>query len=158
MEKTLTDSAAVIAIAFAEGEYMPETTVSTADIAVAETRHIVPVTGQALYDKMLEGKYPALRNDYAVPAAAYFTRLEMQPLLDIRTGRFGATAPKSPYSQPAAREQIMDARRAVRRKARAMLRRLSDYLETHSAEFPEYDSSANILNRCTTDGGIVQIH
>lgn len=156
MEKTLTTAAEVVELAFAEGEYMPESAVSAADIAVAECRYILPVVGRALYDKMLDGHYEELRGEYVAPAAALFTRLEMQPLLDIRTGRFGAVAPKSDCTEAAAREQILDVRRALRRKARTLLHRLSDYLGSHADAFPEYDPDDDILNRCTTDGGLVQ--
>ena len=41
--------------------------------------------------------------------------------------------------------------------ARTLLRRASDYLENHRDEFPEYRPEKNILNRCTTDGGFVQV-
>lgn len=157
MKKTLTDASAVIGLAFAEAEYMPAAAVSPADIAVAEERYIVPVTGRALYEKMLEGEYADLRNEYAVPAAAAFVRLGMQPLTDLRSGRFGTVAPRSDNCQPADRASLLDLRRALLERGRALRRRLSDYLERHAADYPEYDPELNILNRCSTDGGLVQI-
>ena len=157
MKKTLTDAAEVTAVAFAETEYMPETAVSTAVIAVAEERYIVPVVGRALYEKMLEGQYGTLREEYVVPAAAFFTRLEMQPLTNVRSGRFGTAVPYSENCRPADRRQILDLRHTLREKGRTLLRRLSDHLERHADDYPEYSSQHNILNRCSTDGGIVQI-
>lgn len=155
--KTLLTPAEVVSTAFGEGEYMPETAVSSADIAAAESRHLIPVTGHRLWQALIDGRYPDLRDDYAAPAAAMFTRVELQPLLDIRTGRFGAAAPSTSCWKPAERKQILDARRALRRRARALLHRLSDRLDECAAEIPEYDPRENILNRCSTDGGFVQI-
>lgn len=157
MEKTLTEASEVIELAFAEAEYMPATAIPPIEIAVAEERSIIPVTGRALYEKMLQGDYAELRNDYVVPAAALFTRLGMQPSTDIRSGRFGTVAPRSEYCEPAGREQLLDLRRSLLRKGRILQRRLSDHLELHAGEYPEYSSGENILNRCSIDGGIVQI-
>lgn len=157
MKKTLTDASEVIELAFAEAEYMPASAVSPAEIAVAEERYIVPVTGRALYEKMLEGEYADLRNEYVAPAVAFFARLGMQPATDIRTGRFGTVVPRSDYSQPADRQLLVDLRRSLLGKGRTLQRRLSDHLERHADDYPEYSSEDNILNRCSTDGGLVQI-
>lgn len=157
MKQTLTDASAVIELAFAEAEYMPASAVSPAEIAVAEERYIVPVLGRALYEKMLAGDYASLRDEYVAPAAAFFTRLGMQPATDIRSGRFGTVVPRSDYNQPAERELLMDLRRSLLGKGRTLQRRLSDHLDRHAADYPEYSPEENILNRCSTDGGIVQI-
>ena len=157
MKKTLTTQSQVIGLAFAECEYMPATAVSEAEIAVAEERCIVPVTGRALYEKMLAGSYAELRDEYAVPTAAIFTRVGMQPLTDVRSGRFGTVAPRPEYGEPADRERILDLRRSLLRKGRTLQRRMSDFLERNAADYPEYDPRENILNRCSTDGGYIQI-
>ena len=157
MNKTVTRSAEVVDLAFAESEYMPDSTISPIDIAVAEERYVVPVAGRPLYERLLAGGYTELRNEYVAPVVAIFTRLGMQPMTDIRSGRFGTVAPRSEYYQPADRQQILDMRRSLREKGRMLQRRLSEYLELHAADFPEYVSEENIFNRCSTDGGIVQI-
>ena len=58
------------------------------------------------------------------------------------------------------RENISDtlrrSRRALLKTARRLLRRASDYLESHAAQFPLYDPQANVLNRCSIDGKLVQ--
>ena len=46
---------------------------------------------------------------------------------------------------------------SLRSEARTLLRRAVAYLDSHRREFPEYLPEKNILNRCTTDGGFVQI-
>lgn len=157
MEKTMTTAAEVTALAFAETEYMPETAVSAAEIAVAEERSIVPVTGRELYEKLVAGKYPLLRNEYAVPVAALFTRLGMQPMTDIRSGRFGTVVPRSDYYQPADSEQLAVLRRTLLRKGRTLQRRMHDHLTANAELYPEYLPENDILNRCSTDGGFIQI-
>lgn len=157
MKQRLATAAEVIALAFADAEYMPEKAISDAEIAVAEERSVIPVTGLALYEKMRDGGYGDFRREYVVPVVAYFTRLGMQPMTDVRSGRFGTAAPRSEFCQPAERQQILDLRRTLLRKGRTMQRRMSDFLERNAADFPEYRSDDNFLNRCSTDGGILQI-
>ena len=38
-----------------------------------------------------------------------------------------------------------------------LLHRAAEHLRAHRDEFPEYDPENDIFNRCTTDGGFVQI-
>ena len=63
---------------------------------------------------------------------------------------------KSAAYQPAGTQALRELQRSLRRQARTLLRRAAEHLETHAAEFPEYDPHKNILNRCTTDGNFVQ--
>ena len=156
--KTLITPLQVLRLAFGDGEQLPPQTVAEADIAGAEQRHIVPVVGPALYEKLLAGAYPEFRDGYLAAPAALFTRLTVQPRLDIRTGQCGTSAPKTAYGQPAAETALRTLRRSLRVQARTLLRRAAEHLRTHRNEFPEYDPENDILNRCTTDGGFVQIH
>ena len=141
---TLITPAQAVALAFADGEYLAPESVTQSDIAAAEQRYIVPVIGRRLYEKLL-----------AAPAA-FFTRIALQPRLDVRTGQCGTVAPKSAAYQPAGTQALRELQRSLRRQARTLLRRAAEHLETHAAEFPEYDPHENILNRCTTDGNFVQ--
>ena len=154
---TLVTPLQVLKLAFAEGAYLPTDTVTEADIAAAEQRYIVPVIGTALYEKLLGGAYDDFRADYLAAPAALFTRLSLQPRLDLRTGQCGTTAPKSDSGQPAGDDARRDLLRTLRAEARALLRRAALHLRTHRSEYPEYDPARDILNRCTTDGGFVQI-
>ena len=52
---TLVTPLQVLKLAFGEGEYLPPEIIAEADIAGAEQRHIVPVVGRALYEKLLAG-------------------------------------------------------------------------------------------------------
>lgn len=154
--KTLITPAQAVALAFADGEYLAPEAIGEGDIAAAEQRYIVPVVGQALYEKLLGGSYAGFTAEYLAAPTALFTRIAVQPRLDIRTGQCGTVAPKSAAYQPAGTEALRELHRSLRRQARTLLRRAAEHLEAHPAEFPEYDPEANILKRCTTDGNLVQ--
>ena len=154
---TLVTPLQVLKLAFGEGEYLPPEIIADADIAGAEQRHIVPVVGRALYEKLLAGSYPDFRTEYLASPAALFTRAVLQPRLDVRTGQCGTTAPKSAYAQPAGDTARRHLRRALLAQARMLLHRAAEHLRAHRDEFPEYDPENDIFNRCTTDGGFVQI-
>ena len=155
--KTLITPLQVLRLAFGDGEQLPPETVAETDIAGAEQRHIVPVVGRALYEKLLAGSYPDFRNEYLAATAALFTRISIQPRLDVRTGQCGTSAPKSAWGQPAGETALRALRQGLRTQARTLLRRAAEHLRAHRDEFPEYDPENDILNRCTTDGGFVQI-
>ena len=90
---TLVTPLQVLKLAFGEGEYLPPEIIAEADIAGAEQRHIVPVVGRALYEKLLAGSYPDFRTEYLASPAALFTRAVLQPRLDVRTGQCGTFNP-----------------------------------------------------------------
>ncbi|MFR7603253.1 MAG: hypothetical protein ACLUYV_05690 [Alistipes shahii] len=91
------------------------------------------------------------------PRQPFFTRAVLQPRLDVRTGQCGTTAPKSAHAQPAGDTARRHPRRALLAQARTLLHRAAEHLRAHRDEFPEYDPENDIFNRCTTDGGFVQI-
>ena len=155
--KTLVTPLQALRLAFPEGEALPPGTVAEADIAAAERRYIVPVIGRALHARLLEGAYETFRTDYLAAPTALFTRLQLQARLDIRTGQCGTTAPKSSWTQPAGDDALRRRQRALRTEARTLLRRAAEHLDAHRTEFPEYDPTENILKRCSTDGGFVQM-
>ena len=146
---TLITPAQAVALAFADGEYLAPESVTQSDIAAAEQRYLVPVIGRLLYEKLLSGSHAGFTTEYLAAPAALFTRIALQPRLDVRTGQCGTVAPKSAA-------YLRELQRSLRRQARTLLRRAAEHLETHAAEFPEYDPHKNILNRCTTDGNFVQ--
>ena len=99
--KTLITPLQVLRLAFGGGDYLPPDSVTEADIAGAEQRHIIPVVGRSLYEKLLEGSYAGFRDEYLAAPTALFTRLALQSRLDISTGQCGTTAPKTACGQPA---------------------------------------------------------
>lgn len=154
---TLITPVQVLRLAFGESAYLPPETVAESDIAAAEQRHIVPVIGRALYERLLGGGCPEFVSDYLAAPAALFTRLRIQPRLDIRTDRCGASAPDTDFVQPASAEARRALLVSLRTEARTLLRRAAEHLAAERSAFPEYDPETDILNRCSTDGGFVQI-
>ena len=153
---TLITPAQAVALAFTDGEYLAPEAIGEGDIAAAEQRYIVPVIGRAFHEKLLAGLHAGFTAEYLAAPVALFTRIAVQPRLDIRTGQCGTTAPKSAYAQPAGDTARRCRQRALLAQARTLLRRAAEHLEAHAAEFPEYDSDNNILKRCTTDGNLIQ--
>ncbi|WP_307756658.1 hypothetical protein [uncultured Alistipes sp.] len=153
---TLITPAQVVALAFADGEYLAPETVSESDIAAAEQRYVVPVIGRALYEKLLAGTHADFAAEYLAAPLALFTRIAIQPRLDVRTGPCGTVAPHSAVYEPAGTQALRELQRSLRRQARALLRRAASHLEAYATDFPEYDPRNNILNRCQTDGSFVQ--
>ncbi len=155
--KTLITPHEVARQAFGDDEYLAAGRVTEADIAAAEARYIRPVLGAALHERLLEGAYPDFAADYLAAPTARYTRLVVQSQLDIRTDRCGTTSPKPEGAQPAGEEARSRQRRALLTEAHTLLRRASRYLADHREAFPEYDPRCDILNRCSIDGGLVQI-
>ncbi len=152
--KTLISPVRVVELAFPDGA-IPPSSITEADIAAAEERWIVPVIGRELHGALLDGDYPALRDDYLAAPAALYTRAALQPRLDVRTGRCGTAAPRTDSGQPAGAEALGRLRRQLLRQARTLLGRASDYLRAHAEEFPQYDPQNDILARRTLAGGIL---
>ena len=94
---TLVTPLQVLKLAFGEGEYLPPEIIAEADIAGAEQRHIVPVVGRALYEKLLAGSYPDFRTEYLASPAALFTRAVLQPRLDVRSSDLSQPVSSSRY-------------------------------------------------------------
>ena len=146
MNTILTPSQIYSLIFSAEESYNPSA-VRESDIAIAESRYLLPIVGESLYNALLEGEYGELCSDYVAPMLGAWTRYIVEPLLAERCG-FGHGA------------TVADAELLARLKLMAMShsRRLSDYLNAHVEEFPEYNPIDNPLNHCSIDGNIVQIY
>ncbi|MEG2613231.1 MAG: hypothetical protein RR971_07060, partial [Alistipes sp.] len=78
--KTLITPAQVVALAFADGEFITEQSITQADIVAAEERYIVPVVGRKLYVQLLAGSRAEFVTDYLAAAVALFTRASLQPM------------------------------------------------------------------------------
>ena len=152
---TLVTPREVIDLAFADGGYLPPEAIGTVDIAAAEARYLLPVTGPALWQKLAEGEYPTLREEFAAPAAACAVRVAMQPALDLHGGAGGTTVTKSSACQPAGQQQLAASHRALRNRLSALLHALSDHLDAHPSDYPEYAPEKNVLHRVLIAGGLV---
>ena len=134
---TLITPAQAVASAFTDGEYLAPEAIGEGDIAAAEQRYIVPVIGRAFHEKLLAGLHAGFTAEYLAAPVALFTRIAVQPRLDIRTGQCGTVA--APNRVPTSRRmpsRCAEPQRSLRRQARTLLRRAAEYLEAHAAEFP----------------------
>lgn len=156
MKQTLITPEKVVALAFCDGECIGADSISAIDIAVAEERHVVAVVGAEMYEAMLAGQYAEFCEEYVAPVVALRVRLLMLPSMVARSGRFGVSVPASSTLKSPSDCQLERLERSLREKAHTMQRRMSRYLNENSEKFPEYDPSANVLNRCSNDGNIVQ--
>lgn len=155
--KTLITPAQAVALAFTDGEYVSPATVGEPDIAAAMHRYVLPVVGGSLADALAEGRYAALTEDYVAPALAMSVRTMIQRSLNVRTGQVGLSIPTGRGSDTALKSASDELQRSLARRRRALLRRLSDYLAAHAEEFPEYRPEEDAMQKCSIDGGFVQI-
>lgn len=155
---TLITPAQVVRLAFPSESCLPPDLVAEADIAAAAQRYLVPVIGLPLYERLMADTDRSFVDHYLAAPLALFTRLMIQPRLDICAGRTGTTAPKYDGTTPATEEARRMQRRSLRTEARALLQRAVARIEAYPETYPEYDPKENILKRCSLDGKLVQIH
>lgn len=157
MMKCLITPAQVLRHAFGGGEMLSLQRVGEADIVAAEARYLRPVLGEKLHDALLAGRYADFTADYLVTCVALLTRHLVQPRLDLHTSQIGSLEPKADNGSAADPATLNRLRQNLRQEAMTLLRRAVAAIEADPSSFPEYDPQSNILNRCTTDGGFVQI-
>lgn len=133
MTTTVITPSEVYELAFsAVYEYTPVEVITEADIVLAEQKFLIPIIGGDLHAAILDEQYSTLVSDYIATALALCVR-EM------------VNAPSAPASKDGMR------------RARAMMRRLSDHLDDNQSSYPEYVESENILKRCRIHGHDIQI-
>ena len=154
--KTLITSEQILALAFADAEYISPATIGSADIVAATSRYLQPIMGQPLIDALTEGEYATLLEQYVAPALAFTVRLLVQPALFLRIGDGGLMAPHSDSGTAPSSSAVEALQRSVSKRTRQLLKRLSDHLNANAESYPHYNPKLNILNRCLIDGGIVQ--
>lgn len=68
-----------------------------------------------------------------------------------------ATTEKTPAAQatPAGQQQLAASHRALRNRLSALLHALSDHLDAHPSDYPEYAPEKNVLHRVLIAGGLV---
>ena len=155
--KNIISPARAVALGWGTGEYVSPEAVSEADIAAASHRYLEPVIGRRMAEALADGRYEDLCRDYVAPALALFVRVIVQPSMDIRTGQAGSVVQSGAGCSPASDAARRASLHSVRRRAGELLRRLSDRLDADASSYPEYAPEQNVLKRCSTDGGIVQI-
>lgn len=154
--QTLITPAVVVERAFSDGEYIVPETIPEAAIVAAQESYLRPVTGDALFERLLAGDHADFTDEYLAAPLALYVRYLTAPQLDLRHGQGGTVQLRSDRFAAPADAALRRGQRALLKSARRLMRRASDYLESHAAEFPLYDPQANILNRCSIDGKLVQ--
>ena len=149
--KTLITAERVYALTFSTEEPYSASAITEADIVEAESRYLMPIVGEEFYKTI--ASYTALKTEYVEPMLAAWVRYIVEPHLAARC----CTC----YAEGRVTEAVNDhtelVLRALREKAVALTRRLSDHLNSHSADYVEYNPKTNPLNRCFIYGNIVQI-
>lgn len=157
MKYNIITPAEVVELAFSDGGYIAPATIAEEDISTAIERWIKPIVGEAVLEKVEQGGYAELCQEVLKPAIAFCTRQVVQPRLNALTSQLGLAASVGSGVKAADESLRGEYMRAVKVRARTALKSMSDYLEAHAAQIKEYDSKENILNRCSCDGGFVQI-
>ena len=139
-------------MAFSTEEPYSASVITETDIAEAESRYLMPVVGEELYNVV--AKYSTLKSEYVEPMVAAWVRYIVELHL--------ATRCCTCYAEGRVTEAVNDhtecVLRALREKAVALTRRLSDHLNSHSVDYVEYNPKTNPLNRCFIYGNIVQVY
>ena len=157
MMKTIIDVESVLTLAFAEAEHLSREVVGSTDILVATERYITPILGQKMVDTLIEGKYCDFAEKYVAPALAFAVRSVIQPAINLRLGDSGLVAPRGEAMEQPNGEAVKGLNRSLKIRTRQLLKRLSEAVEQNKGQFVEYESKCNIFNRCSIDGGVVQI-
>ena len=155
--KNLITNEQVISLAFGDGEYLSPEVILDSDIASASFRYIVPVVGSELYEALLNGDYRTLLEDFVAPALAFAVRTMIQPALNVRTGQLGLQISSSLRADSSTKSAMQTLQKSLRLRRQTLLKRLSDHLKNHASEYPAYDPSRDAMQKCSTDGGFVQI-
>ena len=155
--KNLITKEQVISLAFGDGEYVSPEVILDSDIAAASERYILPIVGEKLYEEMLRGSHSTLINDFVAPALAMAVRTMIQPALNVRTGQLGLHISSSLRADSSTKTAMQTLQKSLRCRRQALLKRLSNYLKSHSSAFPNYDVRCDALQKCTIDGGYVQM-
>ena len=149
---TLMTCEEVVSMTFSADESHNVAMITEADIVEAESRYIVPILGQELCEVLAGGGYESLMSEYVKPALAACVRYVAEP---YQAQRCPACRGESLTSADNQRLDLVLL--ALRRRARSLIRRLSDYLNAHTADYKEYSAQNNPKNRCMIYGDIVQI-
>ena len=155
--KNLITNEQVISLAFGDGEYLSPEAILDSDIASAAYRYIIPVVGTELYEALLDGSHPTLLDDFVAPALAMAVRTMIQPALNVRTGQLGLQMSSSLRADSSTKTAMQTLQKSLRLRRQTLLKRLSNHLKNHASEFPAYDPSADVLQKCSINGGFVQI-
>lgn len=155
--KNLITNEQVISLSFGDGEYLSPEAILDSDIAAATSRYILPVVGAELYNALLEGSHNELLDDYVAPALAMAVRTMIQPALNVRTGQLGLQISSSLRADSSTKSAMQTLQKSLRLRRQTLLKRLSNHLKNHTSEYPAYNPDCDVLQKCSIDGGYIQI-
>lgn len=127
--------------------------IGEAPIISAQHKFIKPALGK-LYQAIEKGKYPELK-PMLKAALSQYVKLLLIPQLAVSMGNTGITEIKSPYFSSVNTQRISAIRNTTRAEACAMMRNLTEYIETNRELYPEYHPEDNILNKISICAGII---
>ncbi len=157
MAQKIITAVEILSAAFTDGAYLAPESISDADIWAAVERWVVPVTGRKLLQSVERGSYSEFATSYLKPCIAAYVRLLIQPRLSAVTSQLGVAAPASTSHKTADESLRRELMTSLRKRAHALRQRMSEYLNDSPINMPEYVAENNVLNRCSCDGGFVQI-
>ena len=155
--KNLITNEQVISLSFGDGEYLSPEVILDSDIVSAASRYIIPVVGAELYEALLDGSHRALLDDFVAPALAMAVRTMIQPALNVRTGQLGLQISSSLRADSSTKTAMHALQKSLRVRRQALLKRLSNHLKEHASEYPDYNPDNDVLQKCSIDGGFVQM-
>lgn len=155
--KTLITNDQVISLAFGDGEYLSPEVVLDADIVAAVEKYILPVVGEELYEEMLNGSHNSLVENFVAPALAMAVRTMIQPALNVRTGQVGLHISSSMRADTSTKNASQMLQKSLCTRRQTLLKRLSKYLKRNKERFASYDPEKDVLQKCSINGGYVQI-
>ena len=155
--KNLITNEQVISLAFGDGEYLSPEVVLDADIVAAAEKYILPVVGEELYEEMVDGSHQSLVDNFVAPALAMAVRTMIQPALNVRTGQTGLHISSSMRADSSTKSAAQMLQKSLYARRQVLLKRLSNHLKRHASEFASYNPEKDVLQRCSINGGYVQI-
>lgn len=144
-------------MAFGDGEYLSPEVVLDSDIVAAAEKYILPVVGEELYEEMVDGSYRSLVDNFVAPALAMAVRTMIQPALNVRTGQTGLHISSSMRADTSTKSAAQMLQKSLYARRQVLLKRLSNHLKRHASEFASYNPEKDVLQRCSINGGYVQI-
>ncbi len=142
----------VLRLAYSSEELLPSTIINECDIVEAESRYIQPLVGEAMMEALHDGEYGEFVDEYIAPALAIWTRYCVEQMAYSR-----CVVCHGEELSTTAIKRLHLILRALRRKASTLTRRLTEHLNAHGDDYPEYSAFNNPQNRCFIYGDIIQI-
>lgn len=153
MEKLITREE-VVRLAFASNPSIAPSAIPETAIVTAQEKFVRPVVGR-LYERIGGGELPALLDEYIKPALAFYVKLLVLPVVASPVGQTGVVKYRSSGFAPASERELSRLERKTRSNALMLMRIAVAHIESNRQLYPEYEPSENVLNRISTDGGIV---